>query len=117
MMKVWIVDFAPKVRKALDGRQKKKALPQYVVDCLKALAMDIECFGPNLGQRAQSWSHFSSLGKDCYHCHLLKSGSRANIKWDKKGSGTTYVACWKVEDKKVKFVEVYYVVTHENAPY
>lgn len=34
-----------------------------------------------------------------------------------KGGKPTYVACWYIKDKKVKIVEIYYVGTHEKAPY
>ncbi len=70
------------------------------------LAKEIELLGPI----RKDWSNFSSLKKasglpdNSYHCHL------------KKGK-PTYVACWYVEDKKVKIVEIYYVGTHEKAPY
>ncbi len=39
-----------------------------------------------------------------HHCHL------------KKGH-PTYVVCWRVTSKQLKTVEVYYVGTHEKAPY
>jgi hypothetical protein len=58
----------------------------------------------------KNWPNFGPLYKqkgvpdNAYHCHL-------------KQGRPTYVACWKIEDKKVKIVEVYYVGTHENAPY
>jgi len=42
--------------------------------------------------------------RGCYHCHL------------KKGK-PTYVAVWKVTDKKNRLVEVRYVGTHEKADY
>ncbi|MEI8365514.1 MAG: hypothetical protein WCF65_03760 [Parachlamydiaceae bacterium] len=70
------------------------------------LAKEIEILGPY----RTNWLHFSALGKrkgipqDSYHCHV-------------KGGKPTYVACWYIEDKKVKIVEIYYVGTHEKAPY
>jgi mRNA-degrading endonuclease RelE of RelBE toxin-antitoxin system len=49
--------------------------------------------------------HFGKIegGKNAYHCHLNKGHP-------------TYVACWQV-NKKIRKIEVYYVGTHENAPY
>jgi hypothetical protein len=41
---------------------------------------------------------------DKRHCHLIKGRP-------------TYVACWEVKDPKNKILEVYYVGTHEKAPY
>ena len=43
-------------------------------------------------------------GTDKRHCHLQKGRP-------------TYVCCWEVINKKRKIIEVYYVGTHEKAPY
>jgi mRNA-degrading endonuclease RelE of RelBE toxin-antitoxin system len=54
-----------------------------------------------------NWPHYSRLHpkhEDRHHCHI-KSGR------------PTYVVCWEVKDKRIKFVEVYYAGTHEKAPY
>jgi len=86
------------------GRCKKQA--QYLFpeirDRLYALVLEIQKLGPS----RTNWPNYGKLrGKtDCYHCHL------------KKGK-PTYVAIWKVTDKKNKRVEVRYVGTHENADY
>lgn len=109
----WNVFLAPKAKKAVSDKEKKKALPEYVIGALKALIMDIECFGPTLGLKNKDWPHFGPLGK---HCHLPKSRD-PDKRGGKKGANAWYVVCWKVEDKKVKIIEVYYVGTHENAPY
>lgn len=67
-----------------------------------ALFTDIE----KDGAYQPGWPHFSSLkGKgipdECYHCHL-------------KRGRPTYVACWRIIDKKKKIIEVFYVGTHEK---
>ncbi len=77
-----------------------KKLPSAIVDTVFALVMDIEEEGPIRGD----WPNFSKLSKTTYHCHL------------KKGR-PTYVACWRLLDKKQRKIEVYYVGTHEKAPY
>ena len=51
-----------------------------------------------------NWPNFSKLEKSDYHCHL------------KKGK-PTYVACWRMINKQIKLLEIYYVGTHEKAPY
>lgn len=112
----WTVNFGPKARKAVSEKRNKKSLPDYVIGALKALTLEIERFGPTLGPNYRNWPHFSDLGKDKYHCHLTKSKDPGKHK-GKKGADACYVACWEIEDKKVKIVEVYYVGTHENAPY
>ena len=67
-----------------------------------ALVHDIRVNGPY----RKNWPSYGPLSnqKDAYHCHI-------------KDGRPTYVACWKIEDKKVKIVEVYYVGPHEGAPY
>ncbi len=60
--------------------------------------------GPFPGKQ---WPNFGKLfekKEDKYHCHLIKGRP-------------TYVACWKVVDKNTRQIEVYYVGTHEKAPY
>ena len=80
-----------KVQKALDG------LPQSVRSAFYTLAREIEEAGPVRG----NWQNYGKLSKAKHHCHL------------KKGR-PTYVACWEETGKKI---EVYYVGTHEKAPY
>ena len=62
----------------------------------------------NKGPAALNWPNYGKLhGKknhDKRHCHLQKGKP-------------TYVCCWEVIDKKRKIIEVYYVGTHEKAPY
>lgn len=69
---------------------------------LRLLCVDLENRGP-----AVDWPNYGKLhGKkgDKRHCHLQKGKP-------------TYVCCWEVKDKKRKIMEVYYVGTHEKAPY
>jgi mRNA-degrading endonuclease RelE of RelBE toxin-antitoxin system len=87
------------------SRQKKK-LPPKTIEALARLIGDMEQMGPI----QKDWSHFTSLGKmrnvlaNSYHCHI-KSGR------------PTYVVCWRIRDKFIHIIEIYYVGTHENAPY
>jgi len=92
----WDVYFTNKAKKQLN------ALPIAVQETTRALARDIGEFGP----LRHNWKNFGKLkGTEfLYHCHL-------------KNGRPTYVACWEVKDKKVKIIEVYYVGTHEKAPY
>lgn len=57
-----------------------------------------------MAHKVLNWSNYGPLKKDEFHCHLRKGKP-------------TYVACWRVLDKQVKIMEVYYVGTHEDAPY
>jgi hypothetical protein len=61
--------------------------------------------GPSGGKL---WPNFGKLSEgkksNNFHCHLIKGNP-------------TYVACWRVLDKKERKLEIYYVGTHENAPY
>lgn len=86
------------------GKQAIK-LPESVRLQINLLMREMEQFGPI----RKNWPNFSALKgkglpKNAYHCHI------------KKGK-PTYVACWYVEDKKVKIVEIFYVGSHENGPY
>lgn len=90
----------PKVAKRLVDRRRTPLEVEIAV--LKLLA-DLERIGP-----AVNWPHYGKLvsqGKniDRRHCHL------------KKGR-PTWVACWEVDSEKYN-IEVYYVGTHEKAPY
>ena len=82
-----------------------KKLPIKIQTLAALLFKEIEISGPI----RKNWDNFSSLGKskgipeNAFHCHL------------KKGK-PTYVACWAA-DKKKKFVRIFYVGTHEKAPY
>lgn len=93
----WSVEITRKVAKQL------KKLPVAAQERFDLLAKELEAAGPH----AARWSHFGKLrvaGKEAYHCHI-KSGR------------PTYVACWEVVNKQIRIIEVYYVGTHENAPY
>ena len=75
-------------------------LPQLARENLRALVLEIESVGPVRG----NWPNYSKLGVEEHHCHI------------KKGR-PTYVACWRVVNKTIQMVEVYYAGTHEKAPY
>jgi mRNA-degrading endonuclease RelE of RelBE toxin-antitoxin system len=92
---MWVVELTKACEKSL-----KKLHDQKILKIFSALVLDLQHSGPMQPQ----WSNFSKLGQHEYHCHI------------KKGK-PTYVVCWKVEDKKLKIIEVYYVGTHEKAPY
>jgi hypothetical protein len=86
----------------LSGKAAKmyRKLPESIKDIVILLAKEIELFGPVRGD----WKNYGKLGGELHHCHL-KSGR------------PTYVACWRILDKTERLVEVYYVGTHEKAPY
>ena len=98
----WKVQIPKKVAKQI------LKLPEEIRSQAALLAADIEANGPE----RVGWPHHSQLkaqkgqkkGVKRFHCHL-------------KGGRTTYVACWTVTDQAIQLVEVYYVGTHENAPY
>lgn len=92
----WQVFFTRHAAKQLEK------LPQNIVEATHILVAEITLLGP----MRYNWKNFSKLrGSDnLYHCHL-------------KHGKPTYVICWEVKDKKIKVIEVYYVGTHEKAPY
>jgi len=75
-------------------------LPKKINKILQVLLAELKIYGP---YRA-NWQNYGKLAESVYHCHL------------KKGN-PTFVALWKIIDKKRKCVEVIYVGTHEKADY
>lgn len=91
--KVEIVGQAKKAHKMLS----KDAASSYAF-----LLVELESLGPH----RNDWPNFTKMkgAENDYHCHIQKGRP-------------TYVACWKIIDKKQKIIEVYYAGTHEKAPY
>lgn len=79
-------------------------LNEEVLLALQLLIDNLRTYGPSPGK---NWFNYGKLhgkkGEDKRHCHLMKGRP-------------TYVCCWKVY-KLQKYIEVYYVGTHEKAPY
>lgn len=96
----WKIYISRQAQKQIAKLHNKRLLLslRLLVDCLKTI-------GPIPGRQ---WPNYGKLSggraKDRRHCHLI-SGSPA------------YVCCWEVIDKKERIIEVYYVGTHEKAPY
>lgn len=98
---LWYIEKTKKLEKQIEK------LPISVQALVYALFVDLEIDGP----RQPGWPNYSSLGKrkknipnKAHHCHL-------------KQGRPTYVACWYVVNEKEKIIEVFYVGTHEKAPY
>lgn len=90
----WTVEFTGKAKKQADK------LPGRVREVLFQLVLEIEETGPTRGD----WPNYSKLSDDRHHCHL------------KKGK-PCYVAIWRENKGKIRFIEVIYAGTHEKAPY
>lgn len=95
----WTVNFTKKASDQYEKLKRSGTRPS-IVDIINLLVRDIRSKGPY----QSDWPNYSPLEGDLFHCHL------------KKGR-PTYVACWKIVDKNKKIIVVYYVGTHENAPY
>lgn len=86
--------------------KERGKLPANVRSQFDLLLKEIEILGPI----RKDWKNFSQLKSgrnipsNAYHCHI------------KKGK-PTFVVCWRIVSKENKIIEVYYVGTHENAPY
>lgn len=91
-----------KSTKAVDKQARK--FNDNILSILRLLFEDLANNGPAI----PSWPNYGKLhgkkGSDKRHCHLQKGKP-------------TYVCCWEIVDKKRKIIEVYYVGTHEKAPY
>lgn len=96
MLGNWKVGFTARAAKQL------LELPELVQNQVEFLAREIERIGP----LQPAWRNFGKLKgrENLYHCHV-KSGR------------PTYVVCWAVLEKRERTVKVYYVGTHEKAPY
>lgn len=96
----WNVVFSRQARKSI----RSNKTPQEIKDLAEALADELEDLGPTRNHWA-NYGKFKGLprGVDKRHC-LLRKGN------------PTWVCCWQVEKKRIT-IEVYYVGTHENAPY
>jgi len=100
LLMAWTIEFTNKAKKQISKLSKQ------AFDALRLLVEDLEYNGRNPGKE---WPHYGKLkgtkkGEDLRHCHLVRGKP-------------TYVSCWAVIDKKLKIIEVYYVGTHEKAPY
>lgn len=101
MMQVdWQVRFSKIAVKQYAKLKKNGRKRPYITDLIDLLLIELQKQGP---ERVE-WPSYRKLSKNSYHCHL------------KKGH-PTYVACWQVFDSQLKYIEVYYVGTHEGAPY
>lgn len=92
----WDIFLSPKAVK------QRKKLPRKVRFLFDVLLKEMSIKRPY----RNNWSHYGKLKNqpDSFHCHV-------------KDGRPTYVACWKVKEKMIKLAEVYYVGTHEDAPY
>lgn len=94
----WTVTFTGKAAKQV------QLLDERVVLVLQTLVNDLKTKGPAPGKH---WPNYGKLhgrkNEDKRHCHLIKGNP-------------TYVCCWDVNKSENK-IEVYYVGTHEKAPY
>jgi len=71
----------------------------------RLLISDLGKNGPMPGKGWHNYGKLKTTNKvDRRHCHLTKGHP-------------TYACCWEVKDKKIQIIEVYYVGTHEKAPY
>lgn len=99
---MWHVEFTKKAAKQVSKLNLKTKA------ALRLLVEDLKAQGPVLGK---SWPNYGKLkaqkgqaNEERHHCHLIKGRP-------------TYVCCWGVLSRKLKQIEVYYVGTHEKAPY
>ena len=100
--KLWTVELAGKAKKQLRKIEKEH---KDIFAIYQFFERDLMMNGPTLN----TWPNYTKekgrgKGIDKRHCHL------------KKGK-PTWVACYEIVDKEIKLLEVYYVGTHEKAPY
>lgn len=103
MTSEWQVDLSREAKKqykklAVSGLKKPS-----IIDVIDTLVIDLENRGPILND----WPNYGIIHKSkkefYYHCHLRQGRP-------------TYVACWEANEQAKK-IEVFYVGSHEDAPY
>lgn len=82
------------------NKLKRSGSKPSITDIINLLLIELTKEGPY----RTNWPSYGPLEKGEHQCHL-------------KDGRPTFVACWKVLDEEKKIIEVYYVGTHENAPY
>lgn len=95
----WTANFSREAGKQYEKLRRSGTRPP-IASIIGVLMLDLQKNGPHLF----NWPNYGPLEAEHFHCHLRKGKS-------------TYVACWRITDKKLKQIEVYYVGTHEGAPY
>lgn len=93
----WTVTFSRQARKQADKLPFKVQERLYALRLAMGHAGPIQPAMPNFG-RLKNWPG------EVYHCHLNKGRPR-------------YVVCWQVDGNELQVIEVFYVGTHEKAPY
>lgn len=99
-MVIWTATFSRLAAKQYEKLKRSGFKKPSVIDTIDFLVLDLQKNGPYL----ITWPNYGPLEEDHFHCHLRKGRP-------------TFVACWKIIDKKTRKIEVYYVGTHEGAPY
>lgn len=95
---MWLVLVGNRAKKGV------KKLSKNALALFDLLLKEIEAAGPY----RVNWSHYGKIKSgnavELFHCHI-QSGR------------PTLVVCWWVVNKETRTVEIYYVGSHENAPY
>ena len=100
IQQLWDVACSKKATKQISHLDKE------LLDETAKLIHDLKIRGPYLTDR----SHFCSLHqqphipKNAFHCHI-------------NDGNPTYVACWNIVEEKKRKAEIFFVGTHEKAPY
>jgi hypothetical protein len=99
MSEEWTVHFSKRAAKQYEKLKRSGVRPP-INDAIDFLVIELK----NKGPERMEWPNYSKLSESSYHCHLRKGHP-------------TFVACWVVLDRTLKHMEIYYVGTHEGAPY
>lgn len=96
MIVEWTVHIVGQAKKA------SKVLSKPALESYQFLLLELRMLGPY----RNNWPNYTKMKGfgDDYHCHIEKGRP-------------TYVACWRIVNKKQGILEIYYAGTHEKAPY
>jgi hypothetical protein len=97
---IWKVRLSNTAQKQYEKLKKSGQKRPSITSLIDLLMLELSEEGPV----RKNWPHYGKLSQNVHHCHL-------------KRGHPTYVACWITINEKEKQIEVFYVGTHENAPY
>ena len=103
MASQWEVDLSRDAKKQYKNLTRSGLKPS-ITAVIDALVADLKLNGPVLINWPNYGVIYESKKRSYYHCHLRKRKP-------------TYVACWELINEQANKIEVFYVGSHEDAPY
>lgn len=104
MTQNWTAKLARDAKKQYEKLKRSGLKKPSIIDTIDFLLIDLEQNDPAL----TTWPNYGTIEESksyiFHHCHI-------------RTGRPTYVACWRVTNEMAKKIEVFYVGSHEDAPY